>query len=78
MSCAACSPVAVTLVSRIRKLLSAGLGKEDDENSTDHNKAAEDYDGNGPVVPGQHVAHRRQKARRSHGHGAQANSGLSV
>lgn len=70
---AACSPGAPGLISRFWKLFSAGLRKEEDKSSTDHHKAAEDYDGYGPVVHGQRVEHRRQQACYSKGHGAQAN-----
>lgn len=74
---AACLPVALSLISWIRKLLSPGLRKQEAESSTDHWKGAENYGGYGPVVHGQHVDQRREQATSSTYNGAQTRGCLS-
>lgn len=75
---AALSPVPNSLICGIRKLFFCGLGKEEDQSSTQDRKTAEDYDGDGPVVHGQHVTRRRQQAGCSEDYGAQTDGRLPV
>lgn len=66
----------LSLFGGIWKLFPGGLREEEDQSPTDHDQAAERWDGDGPVVRSQHAEHWRHQAGEPEGQGAQAHRRL--